>query len=69
MSEDYLPLIFESFYKKIERADTFYKGRYYELVHFLNVAEIDKEIENKLNAILQVINWQLPFDGIRRKLG
>jgi len=55
MSDDYLPLIFENFYNKIERSENFNKGRFYELVDFLNIEDVDKEIIEKLNAILKVL--------------
>lgn len=55
MSDDYLPFIFESFYKKIERSDNFNKGRFYELVNFLDVKEIDQEIIDKLDSILEIL--------------
>lgn len=55
MSEDYLPLIFNDFYKKIGIINTFNKGRFYELIEFLKSEEIDKEITEKLDEIYEII--------------
>ena len=51
MSEDYLPVIFKSFYEKQNKPNKFNKGNFYELIKFIQINEIDIEIIEKLNAI------------------
>ncbi len=55
MSDDYLPLIFESFFNKIESSESFHKGRFYELVDFIDLKDVDNEISEKLDAILKIL--------------
>lgn len=51
VSDEYLPKIFECFFKKVNLPNTMTKGRFYELVDFININEVDKEIYSKLDAI------------------
>ncbi len=55
MSEDYLPIIFKSFYEKQQRPNKFNKGNYYELIKYLKKDEIDNEIIAKLNLIEKLL--------------
>lgn len=55
MSEDYLPIIFKSFYEKQQRPNKFNKGNYYELIKFLKKSEIDNEIIKKLDLIEKLL--------------
>jgi predicted DNA-binding protein (UPF0278 family) len=56
MSDDYLPAIFNDFYKKLGIQNTFTKGRYHELIDFIKIEEIDIEIIEKLDQILTILN-------------
>ena len=55
MSNDYLPTIFNCFFQKLGQPNSFNKGRYYELIDFLLMDEIDPEIEEKLNFIYSIL--------------
>jgi len=58
ISDEWLDVIFPAFYKKIELLHLFSKNTkktYYELISFLDKAEIDKEITEKLDTIYDLI--------------
>lgn len=61
MSEDYLPIIFKSFYEKQGKPNKFNKGNFYELIKFIKVAEIDKEVNEKLDAIENLLKKSMIF--------
>ncbi|MCD4696729.1 MAG: AAA family ATPase [Bacteroidales bacterium] len=55
MSDDYLPQIFDQFYKELGLPVLFRKGQYYQLVDFLELHEIDKEVIEKLDKLLEIL--------------
>ena len=55
MSDDYLPSIFNSFYEKLGQPMTFNKGRYYELIKFIDDEDINIEIIEKLNSLYSIL--------------
>lgn len=56
MSDDYLPIIFKSFYEKQNKVNKFNKGNFYELIKFIEIEEIDTEIIEKLDQIEILLN-------------
>lgn len=61
MSEDYLPIIFKSFYEKQSKPNKFNKGNFYELIKFLEIDEIEKEVNEKLDAIESLLKNSITF--------
>jgi hypothetical protein len=57
LSTDWLDLIFPEFYKKIGIPIDFRKRDYYELIKLLDQSEIDKEIEECLDAVYTIIQY------------
>ena len=55
-SDEFLEPLFNNFYKKLNLPVQFFKKNYHQLVQFLDKDEIDKEIIEKLNAIVKVVN-------------
>ncbi len=55
-SDDFLKPLFNNFYKKLNLPVQFFKKNYHQLVQFLDKDEIDKEIIEKLDAIVDVAN-------------
>ncbi len=56
MSDDFLSPLFENYYKEIgSPKNLMYKGKYYELIRFLDVEDVDQEIKEKLDMIHGVI--------------
>ncbi|MBM2816695.1 MAG: hypothetical protein HW421_3457 [Ignavibacteria bacterium] len=55
LSDDYLENIFSEFYSKLGIKNEFNKGRYFELIKFLEPEEIDSEIIEKLNEIYDIL--------------
>ena len=61
MSEDYLPIIFKSFYEKQSKPNKFNKGNFYELIKYIEIDEIDKEVNEKLDAIESLLKKSITF--------
>ena len=55
-SDDFLEPLFNNFYNKLNLPVQFFKKNYHQLVQFLDKDEIDKEIVEKLDAIVDVAN-------------
>ena len=55
-SDDFLEPLFDNFYNKLNLPVQFFKKNYHQLVRFLNKDEIDKEVIEKLDAIVDVAN-------------
>ncbi len=55
LSDDWLDLIFQEFYKRLNLPQDFYKRDYYQLINLLKIEEIDKEISEKLDMIYEVL--------------
>jgi len=55
ISDDYLPAVFNDYFKKLGLPNTFTKGRFYELIEFIVPEEIDKEVTEKLDEILNIL--------------
>jgi ABC-type Mn2+/Zn2+ transport system ATPase subunit len=60
MSEDYLPIIFKSFYEKQGKPNKFNKGNFYELIKFIEIVEIEKEVNEKLDSIESLLKKSMP---------
>lgn len=56
MSDDYLPQIFEQFYRELNFPILFRKGQYHQLVDYLEIDEIDDEIVNMLDELHKILN-------------
>lgn len=56
MSDDYLPAVFNDFYRKLGIQNTFMKGRYHELIDFILPEEVDDEVKEKLDEILSILD-------------
>lgn len=55
LSDDWLDIIFPEFYKRLGLPQNFYKRDYYQLISLLKPDEIEKEINQKLDVILAVL--------------
>ena len=55
-SDEFLKPLFNNFYKKLNLPVHFFKKNYHQLVQFLDKDEIDKEVIEKLDAIVDVAN-------------
>lgn len=55
-SNDFLEPLFNNFYNKLNLPVQFFKQNYHQLVQFLDKDDIDKEIIEKLDAIVDVAN-------------
>ncbi len=55
LSDEWLDIIFEQFYKKINIPKDFYKRNYYQLISLMDVEDISIEISEKLDAIYELI--------------
>ena len=55
-SDDFLEPLFDNFYNKLNLPVQFFKKNYHQLVQFLDKDEIDKEVIEKLDAIVDVAN-------------
>lgn len=55
-SNKFLKPLFNNFYKKLDLPAHFFKKDYHQLVQFLDKDEIDKEVIEKLDAIVDVAN-------------
>ena len=55
-SNEFLEPLFNNFYNKLNLPVQFFKKNYHQLVQFLDKDEIDKEIVEKLDAIVDVAN-------------
>jgi predicted ATPase len=55
LSDDWLDIIFNEFYKRLKFPQDFYKRDYYKLIRLLNPSEVDKEITEKLDLIGLII--------------
>ncbi|MBI2194621.1 MAG: hypothetical protein HYU36_21790 [Planctomycetes bacterium] len=54
MSEEYLPVVFGAFFKKLGLPNSMNKSDYCQLAALLQPEEIDAEVVRVLEAILQV---------------
>jgi len=55
MSDDYLPQVFDAFYQKLGLPNVFNKGRYHELIDYMEKDEIDLEISEKLDELYLIL--------------
>jgi ABC-type cobalamin/Fe3+-siderophores transport system ATPase subunit len=55
LTDEWLDIIIAEFYKKIGKAQDFYKRDYYELIKLMKPADIDPEISEKLDLIYDTI--------------
>jgi hypothetical protein len=57
ISDEYLPVIFKSFYEKQNRPNKFNKGNYYELIKYMSAEDIDQDILDKLKEIQILLEY------------
>jgi AAA15 family ATPase/GTPase len=55
MSDDYLPQVFDAFYQKVGLPNVFNKGRFHELIDYMEKDEIDNEISEKLDELYKIL--------------
>jgi energy-coupling factor transporter ATP-binding protein EcfA2 len=61
VSDDFLPALFDIYFEKLNLPNIMAKGQFYQLVPFVPVDKIDKEIIEKLDKIVAVAQSAKPY--------
>jgi hypothetical protein len=61
VSDDFLPALFDIYFEKLNLPNIMAKGQFYQLVPFVPVDKIDKEVIEKLNNIVTVAQSAKPY--------
>ena len=53
VSEDFLPIVFDKYFKKLKLPNVMLKKNYHILARYISKGKIDVEVKEKLDAILK----------------